>query len=284
MIPSLLSWFTDPANWSGADGIPHRLLEHVRYTAVVLVIAAAIAIPVGLWVGHSGRGRWLVTAANSLRAVPTLGLLFVVVLWLGPLVTGELAFTLPSIVVLVLLAVPPLLAGAYAGIENVDPGVRDAARGVGMTPVQQLLQVELPGALPLLFSGVRAATLQVVATATIAAYVGLGGLGRYLVDGIALSDYPRTAGGAVLVAALAVLLDAGLALVQRRSVSAGIGGSRGRAGRVRDDRDAGGAGLADGGAGRRGADDGASGRSPDSASAGNEPHRPRQEPSPKGPL
>ncbi|MGL5930598.1 MAG: ABC transporter permease [Dermatophilaceae bacterium] len=239
MISSLLSWFTDPASWSGEDGIPSRLLEHLLYTAVVLAVAAAIAIPVGLWVGHSGRGRWLVTVANSLRAVPTLGFLFVVVLWLGPMIEGELAFTLPSVVVLVLLAVPPLLAGTYAGVENVDPGVRDAARGVGMTSAQRLWQVELPNALPLMFSGMRAATLQVVATATIAAYVGLGGLGRYLIDGIALSDYPRTAGGALLVAVLAVLLDAVLALVQRRSVSAGIRDGRGAVGRVRKDRAAG---------------------------------------------
>ncbi|MGL5866629.1 MAG: ABC transporter permease [Dermatophilaceae bacterium] len=236
MISSLLSWFTAPATWAGEGGIPNRLLEHLLYTAVVVAVAAVIAIPVGLWVGHCGSGRWLVTLANSLRAVPTLGVLFVVVLGLGPIIEGELAFTLPSVVVLVLLAVPPVLAGAYAGVENIDPGVRDAARGVGMTSWQQLWQVEVPGALPLLFSGLRAATLQVVATATIAAYVGLGGLGRYLVDGIALSDYPRTAGGALLVAVLAMLLDALLALVQRRSVSAGIGGRRARTGAIGKDR------------------------------------------------
>jgi len=231
MIPSLLSWFTDPANWSGEDGIPARVLEHVEYTVVVVLIAMLIAVPVGLWVGHTGRARWLVTLANSLRAVPTLGLLFAVALWLGPRISGDLAFTLPSIAVLVLLAIPPLLAGTYAGIEAVDPAARDAARGVGMTPMQVLRQVELPNALPLLLSGVRSAVLQVVATATIAAYIGLGGLGRYLVDGIALGDYPRTAGGAVLVAVLAVVLDGVIALVQRRVVSPGLTGRGTRGGR-----------------------------------------------------
>jgi osmoprotectant transport system permease protein len=234
MIPSLLSWFTDSANWSGEDGIPARVLEHVVYTVVVLVLAVLVAVPVGLWVGHTGRARWLVTLANSLRAVPTLGLLFAVALWLGPKISGDLAFTLPSIAVLVLLAIPPLLAGTYAGIGAVDPAARDAARGVGMTSTQVLRQVEVPNALPLMLSGARSAVLQVVATATIAAYIGLGGLGRYLVDGIALGDYPRTVGGAVLVAVLAVLLDGVVALVQRRVVSPGLtgrtpGGGRGRA-------------------------------------------------------
>jgi osmoprotectant transport system permease protein len=224
MIPSVLSWFTDPANWQGEDGIPHRLLQHLGYTAITLVIAAAIAIPIGLWVGHSGRARVLVSLANSLRAVPTLGLLFAVALWLGPKISGDLAFTIPSIAVLVLLAIPPILAGTYAGIDAVDPAARDAAKGVGMTPTQVLRQVELPNALPLLFSGVRSATLQVVATATIAAYIGLGGLGRYLIDGIALGDYPQTAGGAILVALLAVVLDGVFALVQRRVVSPGLTG------------------------------------------------------------
>jgi osmoprotectant transport system permease protein len=237
MIPALLSWFTDPANWSGEDGIPNRLLEHVAYTAEALVVAALLAIPLGLWVGHTGRARWLVSLANSARAVPTLGLLFVVSLWLGPRISGELAFVVPSIVVLALLAVPPLLAGTYAGIQAVDPAARDAAKGVGMTPLQVLWQVEVPNSLPLLFSGVRSAVLQVVATASVAAVISLGGLGRYLIDGIALGDYSRAAGGAVLVAVLAVLLDGVFALVQRRLVSPGLAsGGRGVRGGGKDSR------------------------------------------------
>jgi osmoprotectant transport system permease protein len=234
VIPSLLAWFTDPANWSGPDGIPTRVLEHLVYTGVTVLVAAAIAIPLGLWVGHTGRARWLVSLANSARAVPTLGLLFAAVLWVGPLIPGSLAFTLPSIAVLVLLAIPPLLAGTYAGIEAVDPAARDAAAGVGMRGRQVLWQVEVPNALPLILSGTRSAVLQVVATATIAAYVGLGGLGRYLIDGLALADYPQTAGGAILVAVLAVALEGLLALLQRRVVSPGLTG-RAAAGSRNDD-------------------------------------------------
>jgi osmoprotectant transport system permease protein len=239
MLASVLQWFTDPANWTGPDGIPHRLLQHLWYTTITVLVAAAIAVPLGMWVGHTGRARWLVSVANSLRAVPTLGLLFAAVLWLGPLIPGSLAFTLPSIAVLVLLAIPPLLAGTYAGLEAVDPSARDAAAGVGMTGRQVLWQVELPNALPLMLSGVRSAVLQVVATATIAAYVGLGGLGRFLIDGLALADYPRTAGGALLVGILAVTLEGLLALVQRRVVSPGLTGRAARRSRKDDESDAG---------------------------------------------
>ena len=231
MIPSLFDWFTDPANWSGEDGIPARLAEHVGYTALSVVIAAVLAIPLGLWVGHTGRARWLVSVANSVRAVPTLGLLFVVSLWLGPMFASDLAFLVPSIVVLAILAVPPVLAGTYAGIDAVDPAARDAGW-------QVVRQVEVPNALPPLLSGIRSAVLQVVATATIAAIVGLGGLGRYLIDGIALGDYPRAAGGAILVAVLAVLLDGVVALVQRRTGSPGLTGRGGdrAGGRGKDSR------------------------------------------------
>ena len=231
MIPSILEWFTDPSTWSGPGGVPSRLLEHLWYALLTVVIAAALAVPLGLWVGHTGRARWLVSFANSVRAVPTLGLLFVVSLVVGPHIPGDLAFTAPSIAVLVLLAVPPILAGTYAGIEAVDPAARDAAAGVGMRGRQVLWQVELPNALPLLLSGVKSAVLQVVATATIAAYLGLGGLGRYLIDGLAVSDIGQAAGGAVLVAVLAIALEGLLTLLQRRVVSPGltgraVGGSR----------------------------------------------------------
>lgn len=235
MINSLLQWFTDPTSWAGADGIPHRLLQHLWYSLLAVVVAMVIALPLGLWIGHSGRGRWLVSTANSLRAVPTLGLLFAVSLWVGPIFRGDLAFLVPAVFVLLLLAVPPLLAGTYAGVEAVDPAARDAARGVGMTGWQVLRQVELPCALPLVMSGVRTAVLQVVATTTIAALIGLGGLGRYLIDGIALSDYARAAGGALLVGLLAILLEGLLALLQRRLVSPGLtGGNRAVGGRGKD--------------------------------------------------
>lgn len=231
MIPSLLQWFTDPENWVGPDGIPARLWEHLWYTGATMVAASLVAIPLGLWVGHTGRARWLVSLANSARAVPTLGLLLAASLWLGPKLPGDLAYIVPSIAVLAILAVPPLLAGTYGGIEAVDPSARDAAYGVGMRGRQVLWQVEVPNALPLMLSGVRSATLQVVATATIAAIPGLGGLGRFIIDGIKLGDYAQAAGGALLVALLALTLEGLLALVQRRVVSPGLtgradGGSR----------------------------------------------------------
>ncbi|WKV15953.1 ABC transporter permease [Janibacter limosus] len=224
MIGSILDWLTSSASRSGNDGILVRLLEHVGYTLLVPVIAALIAIPLGLWIGHTGRGRWMVTAANALRAVPTLGLLFALTLVLLPLLPGDAAFLVPSVIVLVLLAVPAILSGTYAGVEAVSPAARDAARGIGMTGGRVLWKVELPIALPLLISGLRAAVLQVVATATVAAYVGLGGLGRFLIDGLATQDYASTAGGALPVAVLALALDAPFALLERLVVSRGLTG------------------------------------------------------------
>ncbi|HRA75415.1 MAG TPA: ABC transporter permease [Propionicimonas sp.] len=219
----LWEWLADPAHWVGPDGIPLRVVEHLAYSAVALVLAAVVGIPLGLWIGHTGRGRVLVVnLVNGLRSVPTLGLLFVAVLVVGPLLAGDIAFVVPSIFVLVVLAVPPILAGAYAGVEGVDPGARDAARGMGMSSLDVLVKVEVPCALPLLFSGLRSAALQVVATATLAASVSLGGLGRFLIDGQAYRDYGQMAGGAVLVASLAMLVDLAFAGVQRLVVSPGL--------------------------------------------------------------
>lgn len=228
MIGDILTWLTSGAAWAGSDGILARLLEHIAYTAVVVLLSALIAVPLGLWIGHSGRGRWVVTTANALRAVPTLGLLFALTLVLLPVLPGDAAYLVPSVVVLVLLAVPPILSGTYAGVEAVAPATRDAARGIGMTGQEVLTQVELPIALPLVLSGVRAAVLQVVATATIAAYVGLGGLGRFLIDGLATQDYASTAGGAILVALLALGLDAPFAVLTRVLVSPGLTGRASR--------------------------------------------------------
>ena len=233
MNGGLLDWFRDPANWQGPDGVPARLGEHVLYTVITLVIALAIAAPIGAWVGHTGRMRWLVTGANAARAIPTLGLLVAVSMLVGPLIKSDLAFVIPSIAVLVLLAVPPLLSGTYAGIESVDPDARDAASGMGMTGRQVLWQVELPCALPLFLSGLRSATLQVIATATVAASVSLGGLGRYLIDGLASRDYTQMVAGSVLVAALALVADGVLALLERYAVSPGISGRASRVARTR---------------------------------------------------
>ena len=224
MLAGIWQWLTDPANWTGSGGIPTRIWEHLLYSLLAMAIALLIATPIGIWVGHSGRGRWLVALANAARAVPSLGLLFAVSMFVGPRITSNLAFIIPSIVVLVLLAVPPLLSGTYAGIQSVDPSARDAARGMGMTGREVLLKVEVPCALPLFLSGMRAAFLQVIATATIAAAVSLGGLGRYLIDGLAIRDYAEMAGGALLVAGLALVVDGVLALLERAVVSPGLSG------------------------------------------------------------
>lgn len=239
MIATVLAWLTDPLNWSGAGGITARLGEHVYYCLLTLVLGAVAAVPAGLYIGHSGRGRWLVSVANAARAVPSLGLLFAVAMWLGPHLRGDLAFVVPSIATLVVLAVPPLLSGAYAGVDSVDPAARDAARGMGMTGWQVLRDVELPCALPLVLSGVRSATLQVVATATIASFISLGGLGVFLVDGLASGQYPQMAGGAILVALLALAFDLAVAIVAWFVVSPGLdaGGRRRPARTVSDPSD-----------------------------------------------
>lgn len=240
MIVDILQWLVSAEEWSGDGGILVRLLEHIAYTLLVIVLAGLVAIPAGLWIGHTGRGRWMVTLANALRAIPTLGLLFALTLVLLPRLPGASAFVVPSVAVLVLLAIPPILSGTYSGVESADPAALDAAKGMGMTGRQVLRSVEVPIALPLLISGIRAAVLQVVATATIAAYVGLGGLGRYLIDGLAISDYVSTAGGALLVAFLALALDAPFALIGRYVVSPGLTGRTRRVPRSTDPVPAGG--------------------------------------------
>ena len=162
--------------------------------------------------------------AGAARAIPSLGLLYLMVLWLFPKLSGDSAFLVPSVIVLVVLAIPPMMSGAYAGVDEVDPAARDAAKGMGMTGLEVLRKVEVPCALPLVFSGVRSAALQVVATTTIAAVAGLGGLGRFLIDGQKVRDFPQMASGAVLVALLALAVDLVLALVQRYAVSPGLSG------------------------------------------------------------
>lgn len=205
-------------DWSSPQSIPHRILEHVEFTAVALVIAAAIAIPIGLFIGHTNRGAFLaINIGNAGRSLPTFGLLSLIVTLVG---LGQV----PLILALVVLAVPPMLTTTYAGLRAVDPAAVDSARGMGMHPLQILFRAEVPIALPLILSGVRSAALQVVATATVAAYVGLGGLGRLLVDGLSLNQYDRVVAGAVLVATLAIVIDLFGGLVQRLVVSPGVTG------------------------------------------------------------
>jgi osmoprotectant transport system permease protein len=227
MTGNVFVWLNDPLNWTGTRfqaGIIDQIGAHLWYTAIALVISGVIGFPLGLFIGHTGRATWLVSVANGLRALPTIGLLILLYVMVSPLISGrgDAVYLVPTEIVLVLLALPAILANTYAGVRNVEPAVRDAARGMGMTDRQVLWQVELPNAMPLVFSGVRSAALQVIATATIAAYVGLEGLGRFVYDGLASRDFAQMAGGAVLVAALALVVDLVLALVQRYSVSRGV--------------------------------------------------------------
>ncbi|KOV63189.1 ABC transporter permease [Streptomyces sp. MMG1121] len=209
LLKNLGSWLTSGAQWAGPDGIAHRLAEHLQYSLLATLIAAAIGLPLGLLIGHTGKGAFLaINLASFGRALPTVGLVVLVFL------AGGLSM-LPVYVALVALAVPAIVTNTYAGMTAVDPDVKDAARGQGMRGHQVLLQVELPLALPLIMTGLRLALIQVVATATIAAYVSFGGLGRYVFDGLAQRDLVQVLGGAVLVALVAIVLDVALASLQR---------------------------------------------------------------------
>lgn len=211
-----LQWLADPARWSGPSGIPTRLLEHLGYTALGVLVAALIAIPLGLLVGHTGRGKAAtVMAAGAARALPTLGLVTLFALMIGIGLTAPL-------LAFVVLAVPSLLAGAYSAVESVDPATVDAARAQGMTELQILTRVEIPLGMPLIIGGLRGATVQVIATAMLAAYVGNGGLGRYIFLGLGSQDYPQMIAGSLLVIALALGLDLVLLGIQRLTAPRGL--------------------------------------------------------------
>ncbi|MFG6195874.1 ABC transporter permease [Nonomuraea sp. JJY05] len=213
----LAEFFGNGANWSGPDGIPMRLLEHLEFSALALVLAVVIAVPLGLLIGHTGRGEVLVAVtANLARALPTLGLLVMFVLLLGT------ASSLPVIVPLVLLSVPPILVNTFEGIKGVDPELRDAAYGMGLRGGQVLGRVLVPVALPLILLGCRLSAIQVVATTTVAAYTGLGGLGRFVIDGFATKDYASVVGGSVLIVLFALVVQILFTLAQRVTVSPGV--------------------------------------------------------------
>nr|WP_026120556.1 ABC transporter permease subunit [Nocardiopsis potens] len=212
----MAAWFSDPANWSGPAGIPARFGEHVLYSALAMAVAALIAIPAGLLTGHTGRGGFLaVTLANVGRALPTIGVMFLVVLVMG-------IGLVPIEVALVVLAIPPILVNTYEGVRAVEPGLTDAARGMGMRAPQVLLRLELPVAAPMVLLGLRTAAIQVVATATIAAYAGAGGLGKFIFDGQKRQEFGMVAGGSLLVVLLAVLVIAFFALLSRVAVARGL--------------------------------------------------------------
>lgn len=210
------AFFSDSAHWHGYDGIPTRLREHLQYSLIALAIAAAVGLPVGLLTGHTGRGgNALALIATAARALPSFGLLVLMFILLG--------FGLvPVMIPLVVLAIPPILVTTYEAVRSVDPSPVDAARGMGMAEPRVLFQVELPVALPLILSGLRSAAIQIVSTATIAAYVSLGGLGRYVIDGLYQRNYEKVVGGATLVAALALATLALFWAADRITVSPGV--------------------------------------------------------------
>lgn len=209
-------FFGDAANWSGTDGVPHRLLQHLGYSLLALLIATVIALPLGLLIGHTRRGAFLaINLANAGRALPTLGVV----------ILAFFAFGIglrPVMVALVVIAIPPILVNTYEGVRTVDDDLVDAARGMGMTGPQVLSRVEVPVAFPLILLGLRTAAIQIVSTATIAAYVSLGGLGRYIIDGLARRDYEIVVGGAILVAALAIVTELLFVVIYRSTVSPGV--------------------------------------------------------------
>ncbi|PWI14815.1 ABC transporter permease [Streptomyces sp. Act143] len=210
------AFFSDGGHWHGYDGIPTRVAEHIGYTLEALAFAVLIALPVGLVTGHYGRGgNALSLIATAGRALPTFGLLVLMTLLYG--------FGLVNVMVpLVVLAVPPILVTTYEAMRSVDPSPVDAARGMGMSEAGVLFQVELPAALPLVLSGIRSGAIQIVSTATIAAYVGLGGLGRFIIDGLYQRNYEKVVGGATLVAGMALATLAVFWLVGRFAVSPGV--------------------------------------------------------------
>lgn len=212
----LVEWFADPANWQGGFGIPNRLQEHLVMSALSVAIAAAIALPVGLWVGHRRRLEFLVVSISNVgRAIPSFGLLFLFVLAFGLGLRSPPSLRPPVLFALVLLAIPPILTNTYVGVQSVDDDTLEAARGMGMSERSVLLGIEVPLGVPLILAGLRTAAVQVVATATLGAVVAGGGLGRYIVDGFAAGDRVQVFAGAVLVAALALLAEVSLALLER---------------------------------------------------------------------
>lgn len=210
VLQQALTWLNDPLNWQGSRGVPALVAEHLGMSAVAVLLAAAVALPIGVLLGHRDRGGTAtVVATNTSRALPTLALLYIFAM------TGLGFGNRPTIVAAALFAVPPILANAFTGIREVDPAARDAARGMGMSGARSLLAVELPLALPLIGAGLRTAAVQVVATVPLAGLVGGGGLGTLIVTGFATQRFGTVVAGAVLVAALCLLVELVLAVGQR---------------------------------------------------------------------
>lgn len=220
-LGEMAAWFADPSNWTGTSGILNRLREHVQITLAATIVSTVLAVPPALWLGHRRiGGTFVVAAVNIGRAIPSFA---IVVLFLP--ISIQLGLGLgfwPTFLALLFLAVPPMFTNAYTGVAGVDPDLVEASRGMGMTDRGILMNVELPLASPIIIAAVRVAAVQVVATATLGALVGWGGLGRFIVDGFATRDNVEVFAGALLVAALAIITEVVLAAVERRVVPATI--------------------------------------------------------------
>jgi osmoprotectant transport system permease protein len=220
-LQSVAAWLASPQHWTGSDGIPNRVAEHLVLSGVTLAAAVLIALPIGVWAGHTGRGGFLaINVANLGRAMPSLALLALML----PI---ALAFKLglgfwPTFFALVPLGIPPVLTNSYVAVRGVDPDVVEAARGMGLRERQVLRHVELPIGAPLILAGIRNSAVAIVATATLGALVAGGGLGRYIVDGLARQEYPRLFVGAVLVALLSIGVEVAFGGLERLTVSSGI--------------------------------------------------------------
>jgi len=215
-LVSVWQWFADPSHWSGPEGIPQRLLEHVQLSAESVAVGAVIALPIGIALGHYGRfGNLAINISNVGRAIPSFGLLVIAFQAWG---LGDL----PIIVALAALAIPPMVTNSYVALSEVDPDVKDAARGMGYRELTQLLRVELPLAVPLVMAGIRTSAVQVVATATLAAIIAGGGFGRFVIDGIAQQNYQMMFAGALLVALLAIATELSLSGLERLLVPRGL--------------------------------------------------------------
>jgi osmoprotectant transport system permease protein len=208
-------WLFDSANWSGTTGIPIRIVEHMQMTLYAVLISSVIAIPIGTYIGHTRRVEFLAISAGTLaRSLPSFGILGIAFAIPALSGIGEIGF-FPTLVALVALAFPVILINTFVGVKGVDADAVEAARGMGMTGWDVLRRIELPLAVPLIIAGIRTAAVQVVATATLAALLGWGGLGRYIIDGRSTRDFAELTGGAILVALLAIAVEVGLGLIER---------------------------------------------------------------------
>ena len=231
----IIGWFLDPAHLSGSGSIQQRLLEHILLCGASILVATVVGLPIGLYIGHTRRfANLAINIANIGRALPSYALV-VMILPISLTISPEYGLDpIPTFVAMVLLAIPPILVGAYAGLRSVDADLIEAGRGMGLREGQILRRLELPLASPVIVGGFRTATLQVIATATIGAIVSGGGLGRFIVDGIHNQDYTTVVGGVILVASLAIGIDLVLALVQRRITPRGLQIERARRGQPPD--------------------------------------------------